>query len=193
MSQSNVSFLKHSARSLACGLLVAAAAFTTAAPASAAAPAAPCANADLAPAAGNVDVIRAAVLCLTNVDRTRLRLAPLRENPKLRKAALGHSSDMVRSGYFAHTAPDGDTFVDRILSSGNTRKDDGWSLGENLAWGTGDLGTARGVQQAWMSSSGHKANILKSSYREIGIGIRLGVPTDTGVGATFTTDFGVKA
>ena len=37
---------------------------------------------------------------------------------------------------------------------------------------------------AWMNSAGHKANILKKAYREVGIGIRLGVPTDDGVGAT---------
>ena len=37
---------------------------------------------------------------------------------------------------------------------------------------------------SWMNSSGHKANILKKAYREVGIGIRLGVPTDEGVGAT---------
>ena len=45
---------------------------------------------------------------------------------------------------------------------------------------------------AWMNSAGHKANILKKAYREVGIGIRLGVPTDEGVGATVTADFGVK-
>ena len=41
-------------------------------------------------------------------------------------------------------------------------------------------------------SSGHRGNILKAAYREIGIGVRPGVPTDAGVGATFTNDFGVK-
>jgi len=65
-------------------------------------------------------------------------------------------------------------------------------LGENLAWGTGDLGTARGVQSAWMRSPGHRANILKAAYRELGIGVHAGVPTDAGAGATFTTDFGAK-
>ena len=43
-----------------------------------------------------------------------------------------------------------------------------------------------------MSSSGHKANIMKKAYREVGIGIRLGVPSDKAVGATITADFGVK-
>ena len=91
-----------------------------------------------------------------------------------------------------HTSLDGDTFVDRILGAGYAKKTDGWTLGENLAWGTGDLSTPQGVMNAWMNSSGHKANILKKAYREVGIGIRLGVPTDSGVGATITADFGVK-
>jgi uncharacterized protein YkwD len=43
-----------------------------------------------------------------------------------------------------------------------------------------------------MNSAGHKANILKKAYREIGIGLRLGVPSDETVGATVTADFGVK-
>jgi uncharacterized protein YkwD len=192
MSQSNVSALKHTARSLACGLAVAAATtFAVVSPAAAATPTV-CANADVAPTSQNTDVIRASVLCLINAERTKLRMPALRENAKLRKAALGHSTDMVRDDYFAHDDPDGDTLVDRIIRSGYTRRNDGWSLGENLAWGTGDLSTPRGIHAAWMNSSGHKANILKSSYREIGIGIRVGVPGDTGVGATFTTDFGVK-
>jgi uncharacterized protein YkwD len=187
MSQS----LKHLARTLACGTLVAAATFTATATASAAT-ATPCANIDEAPTAANIDTVRAAILCLTNAERSQLRLPALRENAKLRKAALGHSSDMVRAGYFAHSEPDGDTFADRIVAAGYVRRNDGWSLGENLAWGTGDLSTARGINDAWMKSSGHKANILKASFREIGIGIRVGVPQDNTVGATYTTDFGVK-
>ena len=35
---------------------------------------------------------------------------------------------------------------------------------------------------AWMNSPGHKPNIVKRAYREVGIGIRLGVPSDEGVG-----------
>ena len=99
---------------------------------------------------------------------------------------------MVNQGYFDHTSPDGGTFVDRILGAGYAKRNDGWSLGENLAWGTGELSTASGLMNAWMNSSGHKANILKKAYREVGIGIRIGVPTDEAVGATVTADFGVK-
>ena len=99
---------------------------------------------------------------------------------------------MVNEGYFDHTSPSGNTFVDRILSARYAKRNDAWALGENLAWGTGDLSTPAGIMQAWMNSAGHKENILKKAYREVGIGIRLGVPSDNGVGATITADFGAK-
>ena len=38
------------------------------------------------------------------------------------------------------TARDGDTFVDRIIGAGYARRNGGWTLGGNLAWGTGDFG-----------------------------------------------------
>jgi uncharacterized protein YkwD len=147
---------------------------------------------DVAPTAANTGAIRASVLCLVNAERSQRGLVSLRENVKLRSAAVAHSADMVRAGYFAHTTPGGDTFVDRILAARYTSRTAAWSLGENLAWGTGDVGTPGGVHDAWMRSSGHRANILKASYRELGVGVRPGVPKDAGVGATYTTDFGVR-
>ena len=161
-------------------------------PARAKTSAVPCQNTDLVPTADNVELIRAAILCLHNQLRAEKGLPALKDNSKLRKAALGHSSAMVNEGYFDHTSPDGGTFVDRVIGAGYTKRNAGWTLGENLAWGTGDLSTPNGVMQSWMNSSGHKANILKKAYREVGIGIRLGVPSDEGVGATITADFGAK-
>jgi uncharacterized protein YkwD len=151
-----------------------------------------CANTDVVPTAATIEVVSAAVLCLHNQIRAANGLPLLKDNAKLRKAATGHASTMVSQGFFDHTSPDGDTFVDRIIGAGYTKKNDGWTLGENIAWGTGDLSTAQGVMNAWMNSAGHKANILKKAYREVGVGIRLGVPSDEGVGATITADFGVK-
>jgi uncharacterized protein YkwD len=178
---------------LACAVTVAALSLTGAT-AHAATPAtgAQCPSQDVALTATNTDAIRDSLLCLTNAERMLKDLTPLRENAKLRKAALAHSSDMVRRGYFSHTAPSGATFVDRIVRSTYTLRNDAWALGENLAWGTGGLGTARGVHDAWMRSSGHRTTILRPSYRELGIGIHLGIPTNADVGATYTTDFGVK-
>jgi uncharacterized protein YkwD len=151
-----------------------------------------CANTNLMPAADNLELVADALLCLHNKVRAERGLPSLRQNSRLAKAALSHSSSMVAEGYFDHTSLDGDTFVDRILSARYTKRNDAWSLGENLAWGTGELSTPAQVMDAWMNSSGHKANIIRKAYREVGIGIRLGVPSDSGVGATITADFGVK-
>jgi uncharacterized protein YkwD len=151
-----------------------------------------CANADLDATKDNLPEIRAAILCLHNQIRAEHDLPSLRENKRLRKAALGHSRDMVKDSFFDHTTPEGVTMVDRILRARYVREDDGWVLGENLAWGTGSYGTPRGAVNAWMESPGHKANILKRSFREMGVGVVLGVPVSDASGTTYTVDFGVR-
>jgi uncharacterized protein YkwD len=151
-----------------------------------------CANADVAPTAANLDVVREAVLCLHNEIRAERDLPLLRENARLRRAAEGHSADMVERGYFEHTSPGGTTMVERIFRARYANRGQAWSFGENIAWGTGRLGTARGVMRAWMDSPGHRANILRGSYRELGVGIVTGVPTGASRGATYTADFGVR-
>ncbi len=135
-----------------------------------------CANADLAPTAPTRPLVRAAILCLHNQIRAERGLPALRENARLRKAAVGHSADMVSRRFFEHTAPGGVTMVDRIFAARYVPRNAGWALGENLAWGTGSLATPRGIMRAWMNSPGHKANILKRAYREIGIGVVTGIP-----------------
>jgi uncharacterized protein YkwD len=150
-----------------------------------------CDNTDVMPAPGNEAVVRAAILCLHNQIRAGRGLPLLRENAKLRRAAAGHSADMVTRRFFDHTAPGGTTFVQRIFAARYASNRVAWSLGENLAWGTGTLATPREIMNAWMNSPGHRANVVKRSYREIGIGIRLGTPTAGGDGATYTADFGV--
>ncbi len=151
-----------------------------------------CADADLEPAPDNMERIRDAVLCLHNRVRSQRDLPPLRENPRLRRAAIGHSQNMVSAGFFEHTAPSGATMVDRILRAGYVRRNEGWSLGENLAWGTGSFSTPRGALESWMDSPAHRANVLKRSYRELGVGLVAGVPVSDAAGATYTVDFGVK-
>jgi uncharacterized protein YkwD len=46
--------------------------------------------------------------------------------------------------------------------------------------------------RGWMASPGHRANILRGAYREVGVGIVAAVPSDGTAGATFTADFGVR-
>jgi uncharacterized protein YkwD len=150
-----------------------------------------CANADLMPAPGNEGQVRAAILCLHNQIRAGRGLPLLRENAKLRRAAAGHSADMVTRSFFDHTTPGGSTFVQRIFAARYASRRVAWSLGENLAWGTGTLATPREIMKAWMNSPGHRANVVKRSYREIGIGVVIGTPSAGNDGATYTADFGV--
>jgi uncharacterized protein YkwD len=151
-----------------------------------------CADADLEATNENLGRIRAAILCLHNQIRAENDLPALRDNKRLRKAALGHSKDMVKDGFFEHTTPEGVTMVDRILKAKYVGEDEGWVLGENLAWGTGSLGTPRGAVDAWMDSPGHRANVLKKAYREMGVGVVVGVPVSDAAGATYTVDFGAR-
>ena len=67
-----------------------------------------------------------------------------------------------------------------------------WSLGENIAWGGAALAEPAAIVRMWMHSPPHRANILSRRFREIGIGVAVGVPLRGARyrGATYTTDFG---
>ena len=151
-----------------------------------------CANANVVPAAGNMDVIRDAILCLHNRIRADRDLPLLRENARLQRAAAGHSANMVDKHFFAHTTPAGVSMVDRIFRANYASRNQSWAFGENIAWGTGRLSTPKAVMDAWMNSSGHRANILRRNYRELGVGVVTGVPRGGNRGATYTADFGVR-
>jgi uncharacterized protein YkwD len=161
-------------------------------PAAPAAPAA-CANTDLAPDAANLELIRAALVCLHNLLRAQNGLVTLASNSALAAAAAAHSDDMVARGYFEHDTPEGGTFDQRVMAAGYAANGEGWDLGENLIWGTGELATPAGLMRSWMNSEHHRENILKAGYRELGFGIRLGNPTGTGEGVTVTAEFGVRS
>jgi uncharacterized protein YkwD len=158
------------------------------------APATPavCPNTGLVPDAGNLELIRGALACLHDQVRSRHGLGRLAANGALVAAAAGHTDDMVARGYFEHDTPDGGTFDQRILSAGYARPGDGWSLGENLIWADGDLATPAALMTSWMNSEGHRENILKPAYRELGLAVRLGTPTGEAGGVTVSAEFGAR-
>ena len=114
--------------------------------------------------------MRAALVCLHNQIRVQNGLGTLAENGALAAAAAAHSDDMLRRDYFAHDTPEGGSFVDRIIAARYAGRNDGWTLGENLAWGTGDLSTPAALMNSWMNSPGHRENVLKADYRGSGPG-----------------------
>jgi uncharacterized protein YkwD len=157
--------------------------------------AAACSGADAMPSGANGPKIRKATLCLLNKQRRAHGLSSLRGNGKLRGAATDYSKLMVRLSFFSHVSPTGSTLQSRVQGTHYLDGARSWSIGENIAWGTGSLGTPRGIVRAWMNSPGHRANILNGSFRDIGIGVATGAPVALGAaagGGTYTTDFGYR-
>lgn len=102
------------------------------------------------------------LVALTNQQRTEHGLKALTYNAKLHDAAEAKAKDILNKGYFEHVSPQGKTpwmFIDE--AGYNYTK-----AGENLAI---DFTTVEGPIPAWMASPGHRANILKPEYKEIGI------------------------
>lgn len=153
-----------------------------------------CPNANLTPQASNIESVVAATLCLINGERARFGESSLIEDPRLASAAAGHSRDMDLHDYFAHTSPSGQTLLMRIQASGFIPNGNvGYTLGENIAWGTLWLGTPHSIVKAWMESPGHRANILNGSYRYTGIGVDPSLPRSMSggqAGGMYTQDFG---
>jgi uncharacterized protein YkwD len=155
----------------------------------------PCENTELTPEAGNLGLIRAAVLCLVNVKRAQNGESPLRLSAQLGQAAEGHDHELISADYFAHVSPSGLTPVDRVRGTGYIPgRSVGYVIGENLAWGTYGLSTPAAIVSAWIASPGHLANILESQYTETGIGVVPQVPpslANGSPGATYAQEFGV--
>jgi uncharacterized protein YkwD len=164
--------------------------FLAAAPAASASSA--CENAGASTETATKRALVRATLCVLNGERARNDLGALRLNRRLSTAARRHSRAMVHERFFSHSSPSGATFVDRIRASGYLSGAQSWSVGENIAYGSGSRSTPRSIGRAWMNSPGHRANILSESFRSIGIGIASGTPVGTG-GATYTTDFGRRS
>jgi uncharacterized protein YkwD len=153
-----------------------------------------CPGANLTPRADNIASVVAATLCLVNDERARFGAPALIEDAHLSNAAINHSSDMDARHYFEHVGPGGQTLLTRIEASGFIPNGHvGYTLGENIAWGTLWLGTPRAIVRAWMASPGHRANILNPSFRDTGIGIDPALPRSMSggqAGGMYTQDFG---
>lgn len=109
------------------------------------------------------------VLTLVNQERANAGLAPLQLDTQAERAGLCHSEDMFGRNYFSHTTPEGWSPSTRLTMTGAS----GFSgVGENIALGQT---TAQEVMNAWMSSAGHRANIL-GNFTHVGIGVRAPPP-----------------
>lgn len=83
--------------------------------------------------------------------------------PQLTSAAYGHSQDMALNNIFSHLGSDNSTMQQRVDATSYQYS----QLAENIAVG---YPTPQAVVDAWMRSSGHRANILNCTLHEIGVG-----------------------
>lgn len=103
------------------------------------------------------------VVELTNQERRKHGLPELQIDLALSRVARMKSEDMQKNNYFSHTSPTYGSPFDMMRDFGISYR----AAAENIAQGQR---TAEEVVQAWMNSSGHRANILNKNYTHIGVG-----------------------
>jgi uncharacterized protein YkwD len=140
--------------------------------------------------------LQAVLLDKVNALRAAHGLSTLRVVTSLRSAATFHSMEMAKVGYFSHSSANGASFAKRIAGfytpSGYRR----WAAGENLLWGSPDVGAARAIK-LWMNSAPHRQNLLDPRWRDIGLSAvhSTSAPGVYGNSAAtiVTADFGVRS
>lgn len=113
---------------------------------------------------GTYSAFQNEVVRLVNVQRANYGLKALSVNAAITKTATLKSQDMAAKGYFDHTSPTYGSPFDMMKQFGISYR----SAGENIAYG--QTSPAQ-VMDGWMNSPGHRANILNSSYTQIGVGV----------------------
>ena len=101
------------------------------------------------------------VVALVNAERAKQGLSALTIDTKVQQAALVRAKESAQS--FSHTRPNGSSFSTALTEAGVSYR----TAGENIAYGQS---TPQQVMNAWMNSSGHRANILNANYTTIGVG-----------------------
>lgn len=117
----------------------------------------------LKPSAGSVSNFEEEVVRLVNQERAKSGLKPLTHRADLKNVAEKKAMDMMNSNYFSHTSPNYGSPFQMLTTFGISYR----AAGENIAKGQRSPSE---VMNAWMNSSGHRANILNGSYDCIGVG-----------------------
>lgn len=104
-----------------------------------------------------------AVCEIVNIERAQVGSEPLTISMDLNAVAEAHAADMLARDYFSHTNPDGLSPFDRLRAANISYQ----RAAENIAYGHR---TAEQVMDSWMTSQGHRTNILSRSYKKLGLG-----------------------
>ena len=114
---------------------------------------------------------------LTNEARHKNGLPTLDRDNDLAVKAREKSDDMLKNEYFSHTSPDGKTLKDRFQEEKPASIRNISQIGENiymasrLDYATDIKTQARLIVDGWMTSPGHRRNILDPKYTHLGVGV----------------------
>jgi uncharacterized protein YkwD len=122
------------------------------------------------PQTEGTEISAESIVAAMNAERRQRGLGELRLDSRLNAAATDRARDMFAKSYFNHISPDGtQPFV--WVKNHHYRYA---TIGENLADG---YRNARAVVDGWMRSPGHRANVLGTSFEDVGLSIVRGSPT----------------
>ncbi len=118
------------------------------------------------------------MLELINEDRAKAGVQPLAFNTYLNDSSEDHSAWMLANDIFSHTGVTGTSAFARMQAAGY-QFIGSWGAGENVGYTSignpaGYVDELGGLHAAFMNSAGHRANILRSSFKEVGIGFEVG-------------------
>ncbi len=122
---------------------------------------------------GDASAAEKKVFDLVNEEREKAGVSQLAWCNGLHELARAHSCDMCDRGFFSHVNPEGEGPYERGKAghAGSYTFDPVKCMGENIAMGQT---SAKQVMNSWMSSSGHRANILRGGFTHIGVGVCTG-------------------
>ncbi len=116
----------------------------------------------------NVRLSVSGIFTGTNAERVKVGDSPLSLSSRLNTIAQKRMADMFARGYFEHVSPQGQS----ASSVAGEIQYEYATIGENIAMG--NFATDAVLVQAWMDSPGHRENILRTQYTEIGIAVGKG-------------------
>jgi hypothetical protein len=109
-----------------------------------------------------IDLVEQEFLRILNAHRVSINVGELRLSQTLSKAAQWQTEDMIANNYRGHVDSTGRLAEQRLIDCGIN----GITAGENIVWSTV---SAQDAFNKWMNSTGHKENIEKGSFSQIGI------------------------
>ncbi len=127
--------------------------------------------------------------CMHNHVRSKRGLPPLITRSQLTSAAGAKSADIVRCQEFAHEACGRDTFY---WTKRSGYASGCWGAGENIAWGSGSLGSVRAIMSAWLHSECPPPQYVQVAVRDKGVGLVKGTFNGYRGSQVWTAQFGYR-